>query len=106
MKVDQNLNIEVTLVDHEPPKRNPLMDPAWKITGATLHQLGGPFYVAASRDKEEILATFTGIINHYIVFLYTQVETGRHHSIQLIITKKSSWAIHRLVLIPWCQKTF
>lgn len=52
--------LEIKLSDHRPPKRNTLMDTEWQCHGNTLHNIGGPFYISATKKQENILATFTG----------------------------------------------
>lgn len=52
--------LEIKLFEHEPSKRNTLMDTDWTCFGYALHNKGGPFFIAASKKKENILATFTG----------------------------------------------
>lgn len=56
----QQHGLYIKLLEHSPPRRNTLMDTNWTLTGFTLHDRGGPFYIAATKHKEEILATFTG----------------------------------------------
>lgn len=53
-------DLDVKLFDHSPPRRTALMDRNWTCSGYTLHTKGGPFYLVATKRKEEVLATFTG----------------------------------------------
>ncbi|KAG4067666.1 hypothetical protein HA402_005438 [Bradysia odoriphaga] len=51
----------VKLNEHNPPKRLTLMNTNWTTSGYILRRQGGPFYLWASKNKEDTLATFTGI---------------------------------------------
>lgn len=50
----------ITINNHNPPKRITLMDTNWTCNGYTLREKGGPFYIAAFKRRDEIMATFTG----------------------------------------------
>lgn len=68
----------IRLGDHSPPKRVTLMDKSWTCTGFTLHRNGGPFYISAAKQKEEVLATFTGLLN--LSFVVLMVGTQRYYT--------------------------
>jgi len=59
-KPDQH-DLTIKLFNHQPPKKFTFMDISWTSTGYALHLNGGPFYIAASKKKEEVLVTFTGV---------------------------------------------
>lgn len=59
----------VRLFDHNPPKRNPLMDTNWTCAGRALHTVGGPFALIATAGghaHDKALATFTGK-SHFVI---------------------------------------
>lgn len=53
-------DLTVRLFNHNPPKRNTLMNTNWSTMGTALNYIGGPFSITATVPKEQILATFTG----------------------------------------------
>lgn len=59
-KNDTTNDLIVKLNEHNPPKRVTLMNTNWTTSGFILRRQGGPFYLWASKNKEDTLATFTG----------------------------------------------
>lgn len=53
--------LNITINNHNPPKRVTLMDTNWTCNGNTLREKGGPFYITTFKRRDEIMATFTGI---------------------------------------------
>lgn len=60
----------VKLNEHNPPKRVTLMNTNWTSSGYILRRQGGPFYLWASKNKEDTLATFTGNGTRFIRFYH------------------------------------
>ncbi|KAJ6641323.1 hypothetical protein Bhyg_06259 [Pseudolycoriella hygida] len=60
-KNDTSNELNIKLNEHNPPKRVTLMNTNWTAGGYILKRQGGPFYLWTSKNKEETLATFTGI---------------------------------------------
>lgn len=54
--------LTVRLFDHNPPKRNTMMDTNWTAIGHALYTVGGPFALVTSTGQkhDRTLATFTG----------------------------------------------
>lgn len=51
----------VKLSDRSPPRSgNTFIEMDWNCSGWTLQGRGGPFYLTASKPKENLLATFAG----------------------------------------------
>lgn len=59
-KNETSNDLIVKLNEHNPPKRLTLMNTNWTSSGFILRKNGGPFYLWASKNKEDTLATFTG----------------------------------------------
>lgn len=55
-------DLTVRLFDHNPPKRNTMMDTNWTAIGHALYTTGGPFAIVTSTGQkhDRTLATFTG----------------------------------------------
>lgn len=62
--------LTITVKKHKQPKRITLMDTNWTCNGNTLCEKGGPFYITAFKRRDEIMATFTGIIIILTSMLY------------------------------------
>ncbi|XP_055850475.1 uncharacterized protein LOC129915044 [Episyrphus balteatus] len=53
--------LDIELGERLPPRRHDLMDCDWFVSGNTVKQVGGPFYMTAQKADRFIVATFAGL---------------------------------------------